>query len=195
MRAPTLVAAALLLAGCAAKNPDLVVLVPSADGHVGAVSVDDGTTTTTLDEANEAVALSPKGARPVVVPPDEARAIFADALAAAPIPPRRFTVYFEEGTERLTADSQAQLPAILEDVKRRADVEIEIVGHTDRKADAAFNAALSLRRAESVRDWLVSNGVPRDAIAAVGRGEIDPVVPTEDGVAEARNRRVELTVR
>jgi outer membrane protein OmpA-like peptidoglycan-associated protein len=54
---------------------------------------------------------------------------------------------------------------------------------------------LSLRRAESVRDWLVASGVPRDAISAVGRGEIDPVVPTGDGVAEARNRRVELTVR
>ena len=67
--------------------------------------------------------------------------------------------------------------------------------HTDRTGTAESNLVLSQRRADYVRVWLVSNGVPLAEITATGRGEGDPVVPTEDGIAEPRNRRVEVTVR
>jgi OOP family OmpA-OmpF porin len=185
---------ALTVAGCAAHR-DMVVLVPSTDGHVGKVAVDDGKSSPVLDEANEGVTIGPDGAKPAKVDPVQVHAIFADALSAAPVHPHRFTLYFDEGTERLIAASEAELPGILADIRGRGAYQVEIIGHTDRLAGDDFNATLSLRRATAVRDWLASNGVPVAAIIVVGRGERDPVVATADGVAEAKNRRVELTVR
>jgi outer membrane protein OmpA-like peptidoglycan-associated protein len=55
--------------------------------------------------------------------------------------------------------------------------------------------ALSLRRANAVKDALVRNGVPATAIAVVGRGEQGLLVPTADGVREPQNRRVEIVMQ
>lgn len=191
---PLVAVLSLAAAGCTTHR-DLVVLVPGADGHVGKVAVDDGKSTKVLDQANQAVAIGPNGTAPATLSQHQIHSIFGDALAAAPVHPRRFTLYFDEGTERLTAASQSELPAILADVRGRQAYQIEIVGHTDRLAGESYNDELSLRRAASVRDWLVASGVPADTTIVVGRGERDLVVPTSDNVAEAKNRRVEVTVR
>ena len=58
-----------------------------------------------------------------------------------------------------------------------------------------YNMALSLRRANAVKDALVREGVPATAIAVVGRGESMPLVQTADGVREPQNRRVEIVVQ
>ncbi len=55
--------------------------------------------------------------------------------------------------------------------------------------------ALSLRRANVVKDALVRNAVPAQAIAVVGRGESQPLVATADGVREPQNRRVEIVLQ
>ena len=57
------------------------------------------------------------------------------------------------------------------------------------------NDALSLRRAQKIRDDMVKLGVPADQIQVAGRGEREPLVATEDEVAEPRNRRVQISVR
>ena len=57
------------------------------------------------------------------------------------------------------------------------------------------NDALALRRAETVRAMLIARGVAPENIVAVGRGKRELLVPTADGVAEPRNRRVEIVVR
>jgi OmpA-OmpF porin, OOP family len=70
-----------------------------------------------------------------------------------------------------------------------------VVGHTDRQGSLEYNDGLSLRRAERVRAQLVRIGIAGERIGVAGRGERAPLVPTEDGVAEPRNRRVEIIVR
>ena len=60
---------------------------------------------------------------------------------------------------------------------------------------AADNLRLSLRRAAAVRELLVGAGVAREAISVVGRGEHEPAAITDDEVAEALNRRVEIKLR
>ena len=185
-----------LLGACAAHREDLVVVVPAPDGHVGEVVVQAGHGSATLNTANAGSRVDEQRqlATTTLTEP-EIRTEFGAALAARPIPPRRFTLYFDEGTERLATESTAQLAEILADTKSRAAYEINVVGHTDRLADEKFNAELSDRRAAFVRDWLIGNSVPGEAITTSGRGELDPVVPTADGVAEPRNRRVEVTIR
>ena len=55
--------------------------------------------------------------------------------------------------------------------------------------------ALSIRRANAVKDALVRAGIPANQIAVIGKGESDPLVPTADGVREPQNRRVEILLQ
>lgn len=71
---------------------------------------------------------------------------------------------------------------------------VTISGHTDADGDQAFNAALSKRRAESVRTWLKKEGMPEDAITMAGEGELRPLASNESESGKARNRRVELKI-
>jgi outer membrane protein OmpA-like peptidoglycan-associated protein len=73
--------------------------------------------------------------------------------------------------------------------------DVLVVGHTDLVGTDPFNDALGLQRAEVVRAALVRLGVPSGDIRTVSRGKRQPAVPTADGVAEPRNRRVEIVVR
>jgi outer membrane protein OmpA-like peptidoglycan-associated protein len=69
-----------------------------------------------------------------------------------------------------------------------------VTGHADRSGSDAYNMALSLRRANAVKDQLVREGIAANQIVVVGRGESQPLVPTADGVREPQNRRVEIVL-
>ncbi len=196
-RATLLLALCLALTiGCAAKRTDLIMVVPDADGRVGQVSVQANAEPVLLDTANEAVTVDDRGrVKPAALSEEEVTRVFGQARSATPLPSRRFTLYFEEGTEELVPSSASLLPEILEEIRLRPVCELEVIGHTDRLDNDEYNDRLSYARAGAVRAWLVENGVHEGAILATGRGERDPIVPTEDGVAEPRNRRVEVTVR
>jgi outer membrane protein OmpA-like peptidoglycan-associated protein len=93
-------------------------------------------------------------------------------------------------------------PRALEVIRSAADAynakggaQIVATGHTDTSGPPAYNMALSLRRANAVKDQLVRDGVKAEDISVVGKGEAQPLVPTADGVREAQNRRVEIVLR
>jgi OOP family OmpA-OmpF porin len=69
-----------------------------------------------------------------------------------------------------------------------------VTGHTDRTGATADNLKLGLRRANSVRDVLLAQGVADTSMYITSHGEVDPVVKTAPGQAEALNRRVEVIV-
>ncbi|MCI4644438.1 MAG: OmpA family protein, partial [Hyphomonadaceae bacterium] len=75
------------------------------------------------------------------------------------------------------------------------DYEIEIGGHTDSVGNAINNQRLSERRAESVRQFLISKGAPAEILVAVGYGESELLDTGDTPEAHARNRRTEFTVR
>jgi len=183
------------LSACASK--DFVVVVPDRDGAVGQVTVStlDGTATEVLDTAYEAAEVSETEVSTSAVSEQEVEKTFAGALAARPIPPRAFLLYFESDSEELTAESIAKFEDVFADIARRPAYEVEVVGHTDRAADDSYNDPLSQARAERIRAMLIDRGLDPDVIIATGRGERDPAVPTPDGVHEPRNRRVEIDVR
>jgi outer membrane protein OmpA-like peptidoglycan-associated protein len=66
-------------------------------------------------------------------------------------------------------------------------------GHTDRSGSDSYNLALSGRRAEAARAYLISHGYPADDVTVRALGESRPVVKTDDGQREPDNRRVEIT--
>jgi outer membrane protein OmpA-like peptidoglycan-associated protein len=190
----TIVAA---LAACAQpRQGTLVVVLPEDDGSVGRVDVARGDQTVTLDSANAAVGVDTAGGLgPTVLDRAAVDTTFGAALAARPIPPHTFTLYFEFDSDALTADSEAAFEQVFDDIRARAHYEVTVVGHTDTLADAAYNQDLSLGRARQISDRLVERGIPAEAITAFGRGENDLLVKTDDSIAEPLNRRVEITVR
>lgn len=196
MRRILLALAALIsLAACEQPRQALFVVLPNADGSSGAVAINDGKQSVLLDKPYAAGEVRGGTAAAVTVPPDEVNKTFAGALAARPILPRHFRLYFVFDTDRLTPDSEKEYRGVFADIKRRAAYQVEVVGHTDRLGTKDYNQQLSLHRAGAVRDRLVADGLDPHAIATAGRGELDPAVPTKAGVAEPQNRRVEITVR
>lgn len=106
-----------------------------------------------------------------------------------------FTLFFARGSEAFNDDSVRVLREVVAELRSRASFEVLVVGHTDTRGTAQANDALSQRRAERVKALLVAAGVQASRIQALGRGERELLVATGDGVAEPRNRRVEISVR
>ena len=189
--------ALLLLVACAKPmRDDLYVLMPDQEGKTGALRVESGGRQAVLDRPYASARVTEPGRMAAgAVTEQEARQAFGAALEAQPARPTAFILYFLEGQDELTLDSRLLLGRILDEIARRPAPEIVVIGHTDRVGALPYNDALSLRRAERVRDELVKVGIAADRIRVAGRGEREPLVPTADEVAEARNRRVEINVR
>ena len=81
------------------------------------------------------------------------------------------------------------------DQARTLELETLIaVGHTDSTGPEAYNLKLSERRANSVKEYLVSKGIPADRIYTEGKGEADPIATNATREGRAQNRRVEIEI-
>jgi OOP family OmpA-OmpF porin len=109
--------------------------------------------------------------------------------------PGTYIVLFDFDRSNINQAGQAVLDQVLADAAKMGGVHISATGHADRSGPEDYNMALSLRRADSVREALIAGGVPADAITVAGRGESEPAVPTPDGVKEQANRRVEIVLQ
>jgi outer membrane protein OmpA-like peptidoglycan-associated protein len=122
---------------------------------------------------------------------------------AAPPPPApapaasapSFMVFFDWDRSNLSAQALNTIKQAADTYKTKGSARITATGHADRSGPENYNMALSLRRANAVKDALVRNGVPATAISVVGKGESQPLVPTADGVREPQNRRVEILIQ
>ena len=185
------------LISCAPKK-NLVVLLPDPDGKVGKIEVSNKAGTQLLTEprqATEIKAADVSPTSPVSMKQEEVLKIFGDALSAQPDPPVSFLLYFQSGTTELTEESQRQISEILAAIEARRSKDISIVGHTDRVGSREANYQLGFQRADSIKTVLLSKGVDSSGIEVASHGEDNPLVQTEDEVAEPRNRRIEITVR
>jgi outer membrane protein OmpA-like peptidoglycan-associated protein len=190
-----LAAVIITSAGCA-STPDRIVLLPNADGTPSALILKTANGERVIDHPYEAVGISSKG---VITALNENResvnARYGAVLAAQPKRPMSFTVYFFSGENKITPESQAVVEQMKTDMKTRNAPEIIVIGHTDRVGTLEANDALSLERAMVMRGILIEGGIPDANINIAGRGEREPLVPTEDEVPEPKNRRVEISVR
>lgn len=121
------------------------------------------------------------------------------AVVAPPPPPptvqaTSYMVFFDWDRSNLSAQAMSTIAQAAQAYKTSGSVRLTATGHTDTSGPDDYNMALSLRRANTVKDGLVSQGVPATAINVVGVGKAGLLVPTGDGVREPQNRRVEVVV-
>lgn len=211
MRGCAALGVAVLTAACAstkgARGPetpqarsgqDLVVLLRDpGTATVGRAMVSNPRGRVELTQAREStlVGAGAAPAAPVVLSEQEAERLFADVLDSLPTEPRHFMLYFKFDSEELTDESRRLVEAVLQEVKTRPTPDVIAIGHTDTTGAARSNVQLGLRRANAVRTILVGAGLTASAVAVASHGEAELLVHTADGVFEARNRRVEITVR
>jgi outer membrane protein OmpA-like peptidoglycan-associated protein len=104
-------------------------------------------------------------------------------------------VLFASNKSELLPASSRRLDEVAKVIaKQPAQLKILVVGHTDATGSDETNKVLSQKRADSVRDYLVSHGVPRDRITSEGHGEAEPIADNKTAEGRATNRRVEIIV-
>jgi OOP family OmpA-OmpF porin len=103
---------------------------------------------------------------------------------------------FDVNKSNIKSRGKEKLDILARKLKETITTEnIEIAGHTDSTGSDAYNQRLSQRRAQSVKDYLVTQGVPSEKIQTIGFGESKPVASNTTKQGRARNRRVEVRIR
>jgi peptidoglycan-associated lipoprotein len=181
------------LAGCASQS--YVVLLPNDDGTTGKVLVTGRAGTTLIERHHEAASFRGAGGNTFVVSDETIAKDFGAAMAASPKKPRTYLLYFETGTTRLTPESQANIPKIIDEIAQRPAPDFSIVGHTDTLGEANANERLGMARARAVAEIIAQTKVSSERISIESHGEKNLLVHTPDNTDEPRNRRVEVTIR
>ena len=126
---------------------------------------------------------------------DKCPTVYAKTADGCPPPPPPLVlegVQFDNDKATLRPEAFAILDKVAIGLKDWGDVNIEVAGHTDSKSDDEYNLKLSQRRAEAVRDYLISKGISADRLTAKGYGESKPIADNETEEGRFKNRRVEL---
>ncbi|MFV8570354.1 OmpA family protein [Marinobacter sp. SBS5] len=103
-------------------------------------------------------------------------------------------VTFEFNSDRLTANAKDILISTADALKGQTDLKVELAGYTDSQGSADYNRELSQKRANAVRNYLLSLGVAPQQLTAKGYGEANPVRSNDTEEGRERNRRVEFNV-
>lgn len=106
-------------------------------------------------------------------------------------------IYFEYNDYSLVYDAMEELNKLITMLRNNPHVSIRLAGHTDSKGDASYNLLLSQKRIESVKNYLIKNGIDSNRISGLGFGEKQLVNKCADGVdcteeEHAENRRIEV---
>jgi len=188
------VVVAVLVVGCAGPK-ETIVLLPNPAGQDTAVTVTQGTRQVVLAQPYAGARLSRGSAEAFPSNAQEVQVRYGSALAARPLPPAQFTLFFVEGKDEFTDESKQIVDSVFAEIAKRPIPDVIVIGHTDSVGSDAANDALSRQRAEVVRAAFAARGLAADKVVTIGRGKRELAVPTGEGVAEPRNRRVEILVR
>ena len=141
--------------------------------------------------APAAPVVAPKPAAPVVAPKPAAPAAPAVTVEKVTFAADAF---FDTNKAVLKPEAKAKLDDLASKIKAITLEVIIAVGHTDSDASDAYNQKLSVKRAESVKAYLVSKGIEANRVYTEGKGEKQPVADNKTKEGKAKNRRVEIEV-
>jgi outer membrane protein OmpA-like peptidoglycan-associated protein len=119
----------------------------------------------------------------------------AQAAPASPIATdksRTYMVFFDFNKSEITAEAETILKNAVTAMREGRVIKLEISGHADRSGTDQYNQALSQKRAEAIKAAIANLGIQTESVKIIAKGESEPLVPTEDGVKEPQNRRVEI---
>jgi OmpA-OmpF porin, OOP family len=136
---------------------------------------------------------------PAAAPAPAPAAAPAPAPAAAPVAAAAKVTYasdafFDFDRAVLKPEGRANLDSLIEKMKGINLEVVVAVGHTDSTGPESYNQALSVRRAEAVKAYLVSKGIEANRVYVEGKGEAQPVADNSTREGRAKNRRVEIEV-
>jgi len=174
-----------------------VVLLDNNKTH-NAIVVQTDVGSTIIDKPMEYVTLTSKKEPPSKKKLMDKKTIekkFKSVITALPPKPVHVLLYFKQDSNQLTNESINKLPQILQYIKERTPCNINIIGHTDTKGSQKYNVKLGLKRAQMVKNWIISQGAKDNNIKVQSYGEADPLVKTGDNISEPLNRRVELLIK
>ncbi len=103
-------------------------------------------------------------------------------------------VLFETGKYALSTDAQLKLAKLSGIIQAHPGLNLAVEGYTDTTGAADFNMNLSQQRADTVRQFLIAQGLSADAITSKGLGEADPIADNSTAAGRKLNRRVEIIV-
>lgn len=101
---------------------------------------------------------------------------------------------FAFDSAEIQADARENLTNLARSLRDYPESDVLIVGHTDSVGNENYNMGLSNRRAQSAKNFLVSQGIPSDRVRTEGRGELEPIADNETDVGRRENRRVEVAI-
>ncbi len=173
-----------------------VALMANPLGPLGEVEILEGISQgVRLDQSGQAVIIDGYSSKIYALDEAQYRKDFGDSLTAMPPPPVTHLLYFDSGSVRLTADSRAIMPLILDDIRTHPAADVSIAGYTDTVGGEELNERLSHKRSEAIAVLIVKSGVPTQEISLAYFGKTALAVETPDNTPELLNRRVEITIR
>ncbi len=102
-------------------------------------------------------------------------------------------INFATNSDELLSNSYSRLNLLIKEMEKRPDSIIKIVGYTDDLGGDNYNLLLSKKRAVSVKNYLVSQGVDANRIITFGMGKENPIAPNTSNEGRAKNRRIEVS--
>jgi outer membrane protein OmpA-like peptidoglycan-associated protein len=134
----------------------------------------------------------------VEAPPPEPEEPEVVVVIEEPAPVNRYIeitdIYFDKGKFSLDATAVATLEGKAEWLLENPEVNILLQGHSDEPGSAEDNLALGLRRAGSVKSYLLKQGIEGKRLAAVSFGKEQPVTTSDDEISKTANRRVHFVI-
>ena len=179
------------------KCLSLVAVLSAAVALSGCSSTDKPDKT----EVSSAAPVSPPPAESKKpVPADSTKGSSLDALqrgesTATPASSPLKDVYFDFDSYNLGAEARETLKANMQWLKANPAAQVQIEGHCDERGTTEYNLALGSKRAESVKDYLVTLGTPADRLTTISYGEELLVCRDQTEECWQRNRRVKFAIQ
>lgn len=149
---------------------------------------------TELEKARQEIAARDAEARRLRMQNELARIAATKAEARGLVVTLSSGLFFDTGKTTLKSGAKTTLTRIADQLKADNAIKVTVEGHTDSTGTPAKNQELSEKRAQAVRDFLVSAGVPADRVTSEGKGDTQPIATNKTAAGRQQNRRVELVI-